>query len=99
MDKVLIVDIDKCTGCRICELVCSMAKLGEYKPSASYIRVMKNKDMDINIVALGTKCDYCGECVKWCLPEAIKLVSREEAITKWKGVKVGSLLAPLLGNL
>jgi len=99
MDKVLVVDPSKCTGCRICEMVCSMAKLGEYKPSASYIRVLKNKEMDINMVALGIKCDYCGKCVEWCLPGAIKLVSKEEAIIKWKGVKVGSLPAPLLSNL
>jgi len=99
MEKVLIVDTDRCTGCRICELVCSVVKQGEFKPSASYIRVMRNKEMDVNVVALSTKCDYCGECVEWCMPEAIKFVSRQEAIVKWKGVKVGSLPAPLLGNL
>ena len=99
MEKVLIVDTDKCNGCRICELACSMAKHGEYIPSKSYIRVMKNKEMDINIVALEPRCDFCGECVRWCLPKAIKFVSREEAIVTWKGAKVGSIPAPLVSGV
>ena len=99
MDKVLIVDTDKCTGCRICELACSVAKQGEFIPSKSFIRVMKNKDMDINIIALGTKCDFCGECVNWCASEALQFISPEEAIIKWKGIKIGSLPAPLISSI
>lgn len=99
MEKVLIVDVDKCTGCRICELVCSMAKEGEFNPKKAHIRVIKNKEMDINMVILSTKCDFCGECVEWCLPQAIKFVGLDEAILKWKGVKVGSLPAPLFSSL
>jgi carbon-monoxide dehydrogenase iron sulfur subunit len=99
LEKVLIIDTDKCTGCKICELVCSMAKLGEFNPKKSYIRVLRNKDMDINLVALGTSCDFCGECLRWCAPGAIKFVDFDEAILKWKGVKVGSLPAPLISNL
>ena len=99
MEKVLIADADKCTGCRVCELVCSMAHQGEFNPKKSYIRVMKNKEMDINIVTMGIKCDYCGECVESCLPGALKFVDLEEAILKWKGVKIGSFPAPLFSNL
>lgn len=99
MEKVLIIDMDKCTGCRICELVCSMKHHGEFNPSKSYIRVMQNDEMDINMVALGVKCDFCNECVEWCMPGAIKFVSLEEAATKWKGTKVGSLPAPLFGAI
>ena len=98
MEKVLIVDTDKCTACRVCELVCSMSKEGEFNPKRSRIRVMRNKEMDINMVTLGTKCDFCGECVEWCLPQALKFVELDEAILKWKGIKVGSLPAPLFGN-
>ena len=96
MEKVLIVDVDKCTGCRICELVCSMAKQGEFNPKKSYIRVMRNKEMDINMVNLSTKCVFCGECTTCCLPEAIKFVDFDEAILKWKGAKFENLdLTPI----
>jgi len=50
MDKVLIVDADKCTGCRQCELACSLARLGEFNPARSNIRVLRNRDMDIRIM-------------------------------------------------
>lgn len=98
MEQVLIVDADKCTGCKICELICSMTKLNEFNPKKSYIKVLRNKEMDINIVALDAKCDYCGECIKWCIPKAIRFVDLHEAITKWKGAKVGSMPAPLISS-
>ena len=99
MERVLVVDTDKCTGCRVCELACSLKKQGEFAPSKSHIRVLKNKDMDINIVALGTKCDYCGECVDWCAPKALQFVGLKEAIIQWKGTKVGTMPAPLISSL
>ena len=99
MQKILFVEPEKCTGCRICELACSVTKQGEFIPSKSYIRVMKNKDMDINIIALGMKCDFCGECVNWCAPKALHLVGLKEAIIQWKGTKVGMMPAPLISNV
>jgi len=98
LEKVLIANADECTGCRICELVCSMTKQGECSPRKSYIRIMRNKEMDIHVPTLSTQCDFCGECVEWCLPEAIKFVHRQEAILSWKGVRIGSLPAPLFSN-
>jgi len=96
MEKVLIVDADKCTGCRVCELVCSMSKFGEYNPKKSYIKVMRNREMDVNILALNLKCDFCNKCVEWCIPKAIKFVSLEEAAITRKGNKIGIFPAPLL---
>lgn len=39
MSKILMVDLAKCTGCRMCELVCSMKHHGEYNPAKSRINV------------------------------------------------------------
>jgi carbon-monoxide dehydrogenase iron sulfur subunit len=94
--KVLIVDTDKCTGCMVCELACSMVSYGEYNPEKSYIKILKNKEMDVNVVALRIGCNFCGECVEWCLPEAIKFVDLKEAIINYKGTKVGIAPAPLI---
>ena len=95
IEKVLIVDADKCTGCRVCELVCSMAKHGEYNPQKSYIKVMKNREMSVDIETLNVKCDFCNKCVEWCLPRAIKLVSLAEAAVIRKQNKIGMFPAPL----
>jgi Fe-S-cluster-containing dehydrogenase component len=99
MEKVLIVDIDKCTGCRVCELACSMANTSAYDPHKSNIRVLKNKDMDINMIVLSVKCEACESCVKACLPGAIRFVDFHDAVLHWKAVKVGSMPAPLVGSL
>ena len=44
MTKVLAVDYDKCTGCRTCEIVCSLQHNGEISPLKSRIRVVRWDD-------------------------------------------------------
>lgn len=97
-EKVLIVDADKCTGCCVCELVCSMAKQGEYNPKKSYIKVMKNREMSVDIVTRDVRCDFCGKCVAWCLPRAIQFVSPSEAAVIRKQHKIGMFPAPLFSE-
>jgi ferredoxin len=93
--KVLIVDADKCTGCNVCELACSMAKHGEYNPRKSFIQVMKNREMSVDIVTLDVRCDFCNKCVEWCLARAIEFVSLPEAAVIRKQNKIGRFPAPL----
>jgi Fe-S-cluster-containing hydrogenase component 2 len=97
-DKVLVVDADKCTGCRVCELICSMAKGGEYNPKRSFIRVMKNREMSVDIVTRDVRCDFCNQCVEWCLPGALKIVSLAEAAVIRKQNKIGIFPAPLFSE-
>ena len=40
--KSVIVDTDKCTGCRVCEYVCSIHHCGVFNPSRSHIRVTRS---------------------------------------------------------
>ncbi len=40
-DKVLMINPEKCTGCRLCELVCAVKHEGVSNPSRSRIKVMK----------------------------------------------------------
>ena len=96
MKQVLIIDADKCTGCKVCELTCSMQKFGEYNPKKSFIKVLRNKEMDVHLVALTTRCDFCGECVEACMPGAIRFIGVEEAVIEWKGTKMGAFPAPLI---
>jgi carbon-monoxide dehydrogenase iron sulfur subunit len=39
MSKVIVVNPDRCTGCRICELVCSLEHHGEFNPAKSRIKI------------------------------------------------------------
>jgi len=41
MGKVLMVNYDKCTGCRLCEMVCSVLHEGVSNPSKGRIKCVK----------------------------------------------------------
>jgi anaerobic carbon-monoxide dehydrogenase iron sulfur subunit len=94
MENVLIADADKCTGCKVCELVCSMAKFKEFNPEKSYIKILRNALLDVNIPAISAGCDSCGQCVEWCFDQAIKFVNFEEAALIRREAKLGSFPAP-----
>ena len=97
-EHVLIFDAERCTGCCICELICSMDKQGEYNPQKSWIRVLKNWEMDVNIVAVDLHCDGCNKCVDWCPSKAIRFTSVKEAALLRKNNPLGMFPAPLIGQ-
>jgi anaerobic carbon-monoxide dehydrogenase iron sulfur subunit len=99
MYEILIIHADKCTGCRVCELVCSMSKSGEYNPAKAYITVLRNRDLDVNIPAISESCDCCGKCVAWCSPQALQFVSPEEAAIIRKNNLIGSFPAPIVKSI
>jgi anaerobic carbon-monoxide dehydrogenase iron sulfur subunit len=94
--RVMIANSNQCTGCSICEMVCSMAKHGEYNPSRSYIRILRNWEMDVNVVALDLHCDFCNECVMWCPTRAIRFEEANEAAMIRKQNPLGTYPVPLL---
>ena len=71
--------IDKCYGCRTCELVCSFRHNGAFCPDASSIKVSRdNLNGEIEL-AITPTCDACrGEsrplCVRYCLYGALEEV-------------------------
>ncbi len=98
MEKVLIVDSDKCTGCRVCELICSMVRVGEYNPQKSCIKVLRNMELDVSIPVVEVGCDCCGKCTEWCFDGAIKFVTKEEAAIMRKSARVGCFPAPVVSS-
>ena len=92
--KVLILDADKCTGCKLCELVCSAKRHGAYNPAKSLIRVLKNQEMDVNLIALDVRCDFCGRCVEACVPGALEFTGPAEAAILRKNNKIGKFPVP-----
>ena len=67
--KVLVVDQEKCTGCRQCEMVCSVFHTGASNPSRSRIKVVKWENEGFY---LPTTCQNCEKpfCVEVCLTKA-----------------------------
>ena len=62
-EKVLVVDQQKCTGCRQCELVCSVYHTGSSNPSRSRIKVFKWEHAGIYLPMICNHCEkaYCLE--------------------------------------
>ena len=87
-----------CVGCSICELACSMAKHGKYNPQKSYIRVLKNMELDVSIPVIGADGDFCGKCTEWCFQEAIRFVDYEEAALIRKGAKISCFPSPVISS-
>lgn len=92
MGKALIVDAEKCTGCCVCELICSSYHYGEYNPKKSFIKIFKNEEMCINIPLLSVRCDLCnGEemCTKWCPERILTFTPWNEVAKQRKDMKIG----------
>ncbi len=74
MQKHIEVHMERCTGCKLCELACSAVKTAEFNPRRSHIRVALIDIPEIPVPILLDSCDYCAghpACVQVCLPEAI----------------------------
>lgn len=89
MRRELIVDADKCTGCQVCELICSWVKQEECNPKSAHIKVLKNEEMGIFVPSVRPGCDLCGECVTWCSQQALEIVGAPEATTIRKNLHMG----------
>lgn len=94
-ERVVIFNSDKCSGCRICELVCSMEHQGEYNPRKSFIRILSNEETGIYIPILDIHCDFCNQCVEACPLEALSIVELREAIVNRKNAVMGSFPIPV----
>jgi Fe-S-cluster-containing hydrogenase component 2 len=77
MKKIIVSDINQCNGCRMCEMVCSLAQEGQFNPSASKIRIFKNEACGIDIPIIDSSCNLCQRCVKYCPTRVLQCVDVE----------------------
>lgn len=70
MQKVILVDQDKCTGCRLCEMVCSVKHEGVSNPSRARIGIIK---WFMEGFFMPMVCQQCMEapCVAVCPKDAL----------------------------
>jgi carbon-monoxide dehydrogenase iron sulfur subunit len=72
VSRYVAVDSAVCTGCRECEVVCSLAHLGECRPGGSAVRVAR-RERDGLVDSLPRVCQQCepAYCVQACPTEAL----------------------------
>ena len=78
MAKALYIDYEKCTGCRLCELVCAVKHYGISNPARARIKVMKWEQEGIYVPM---SCQQCQDapCQNICPAKAI---SRDEEMSR-----------------
>jgi len=45
MNKIIVIDHEKCTGCRNCEMACSVFHVQACNPNKSAVRIVKSSDL------------------------------------------------------
>lgn len=75
----LLPDANLCSGCRLCELICSFWHEGEFNPAKARIRI--EIDRSIGLSTLPDQIDVPHVC-KQCEPAPCAQVCPEEAIVR-----------------
>ncbi|MFC2070183.1 4Fe-4S dicluster domain-containing protein [Chloroflexota bacterium] len=62
-EKVLVINPEKCTGCRKCEMICSVFHYGASDPSRSLIKIKKWEHIGLYLPVTCQSCDepFCTE--------------------------------------
>lgn len=70
MEKMLVVDHEKCTGCRLCEMACSVKHTGVNNPLRSRIHIIKWPWEGFELPMF---CQQCEEapCIAICPKQAL----------------------------
>jgi carbon-monoxide dehydrogenase iron sulfur subunit len=76
--KVLILNYEKCTGCRECELVCAVQHEGVSNPARSRIKIIK---MEWEGKYIPVTCQQCesAPCMAIC---PVKAISRDQNLNR-----------------
>jgi Fe-S-cluster-containing hydrogenase component 2 len=78
MAKVLVIDYEKCTGCRICEQVCTVKHAGVVNPARSRIKIIKWEQEGRYVPMACQQCESA-PCQAIC---PVKAISRDESLNR-----------------
>ncbi len=80
--KVLQVDIEKCVGCHMCEVACSLKNTGRVQPSRSRIKVISYEKRGVYHNYIPMVCQQCTTplCVEACPTNALSRDTETGAI-------------------
>jgi len=79
----IVANSKACTGCRVCELMCSFHHKGVFSPDSSSIRVLSNYRTGMSELSIDSTCDSCrGEeqplCISYCVFGVLREVKRDD---------------------
>ena len=81
MNSMLTLELDLCTGCRICEMVCSLKHYGEGSPARALVKVLRYEKMGEYLTPIPMVCQQCEApmCAAVCPAKAISLDAKSGA--------------------
>ena len=77
-NKKIVIHEDKCTGCIICQLICSFLNKRQFNPSLAHIRI-KNQYGLIPKITFLDSCTKCLQCANHCLYGALEIKEVNES--------------------
>jgi carbon-monoxide dehydrogenase iron sulfur subunit len=78
MKRIIVVEPSKCTGCRLCEVVCSAAKHGAVNPIKARIAVVKWESICLETPMLCQQCESA-PCMAIC---PVKALTPDDELTR-----------------
>jgi len=69
-DQILVTNSKVCTGCRTCEIVCSLSHEGEINPQKARIRVLQEEEHGLDVPVVCQQCSFT-ICRNVCPAKAI----------------------------
>lgn len=69
--RVLVIDAEKCTGCGLCEMACSLQHEGQCSAALSRIKVLRREELGLSLPVVCMQC-VDALCVAVCPVAAIR---------------------------
>jgi anaerobic carbon-monoxide dehydrogenase iron sulfur subunit len=82
MAKVLMINPDKCTGCRNCELACSFAHEHQFRPGATRVHAFTWEREGVSVPMMCQQCDDAA-CVRVCPTGAMHRSATVANLVEW----------------
>lgn len=80
MNWKINISEENCTGCRICQMICSWANEGGFYPSRSFITIESSDNEARFRVRIGEGCKNCGLCSTYCTSKALVKERRQPGV-------------------
>ncbi len=72
MSTIIVNRPERCMGCRICEMICSLKNGEACSPELSKIKVYYDPFTAKPDITISEDCIKCIECIKWCPAGVLK---------------------------